>query len=267
MVIIVFVNIILNTLVCLLLFLLSCATLNVYYDRYKLVAVSIMDGAIMGIVGILSLSQSGSLLIYFALFLSSGIVIFYPIKLSKFALLEFVIVAYILLGWGINSLLKLLFYKLFKITVSSYIVFMFFRGIILCFLGFFIYAFFRLCYKKKDVSGFVYDVELSIFGKRIGLKMLLDSGNMMYDEGRGGVPVLMVSKGILEEKLKISFNAIELQELLCSTVSGKDASVKIIVPDRVFILKQETQEVVEAVVGVVDCKFNGYDGLLHSAVV
>lgn len=267
MIIIVFVNMILNTLVCLLLFLLSCATLNVCYERYKLIAISVLDGAIIGVVGVLSLSQLGVLIIYLVLFISSEIVIFYPIKLSKLALLELILLAYILLGWGASSLLKLIFYKLFKITIGSYIVFMFLRGLILCALGLCVYAFFRLCYKKKDVSGFVYDIEISIFGRRVRLKMLLDSGNMVYDERRGGIPVLMVSRMVLEKKLNINFDAITLQELPCSTIAGENSVIKIIEPDRVLIFKQSTQKEVKSIVGIVDCNFNGYDGLLHSAVV
>lgn len=267
MIIIVFINIVLNTLVCLLLFLLSCATLNVCYERYKLFAISVLDGAIIGVVGILSLSQLGVLVVYFVLFTSSAIVIFYPIKLSKLALLESVMIAYILLGWGVNCLLKLMFYKLFKITIGSYVIFMFLRGIILCALGLCVYAFFRVCYKKKDVSGFVYDVEISIWGRRVRLKMLLDSGNMVYDERRGGVPVLMVSRMVLEEKLNINFDAIVMQDLACSTISKGSSIIKIIEPDRVLIFKQSTQKEVKAIVGIVDYNFNGYDGLLHSAVV
>jgi len=267
MVIILIVNIFLNCFLCLLLFSLCSATVNIVFEKYKIIALSILDGTIISTLSLLVLPSIGSLAIYIVLFSCSSIVLFYPIKLQKTILLELIIFAYILLGWGLNYLLQLVFFNIFKITLKTYFVFGFLRGIAICLLGAVVYFFFKLNYKKKEILDFVYNMEISFQGRRIALCMFLDSGNSLYDNSGSGLPVFVVSKRVIEKKLGATIDTSNCREIVYTTINGTYSTLPILSPDKMILFNKESQKEVKALIGLVDKDFKIYDGLLHSAVV
>ena len=267
MAIILILNIFLNISVCYILFSLCSVTLNILFERYRLIAVVVLDGVIVSTMNLFWLPFYCWVFIYFILFTCSFIVLFYPISLQKIVLLELMLCAYILLGWGVNYVLQLIFFNLFAISNLSFLLFCCLRGLTLVVFGGSIYCLFKIVYRKKEISTFVYDLELYIKDKRVRLNMFLDSGNCLYDENFTGLPIVVVSKDILESKLHCAIDNTYLRNIRYLTVSGGGCNMPIFRPDRMVLIDGERQKELKAMVGIVNIDFKSYDGLFHSAVI
>lgn len=266
MIIISFLNAGLSVVLAYVLFELVGVTINQKLTKYSHVALSILDGVIIATIKLFALPQAGMVSIILVVFGCSAVVLFYPKKGQSFIILEAVVVAYILLGWGVSYLSQLLFFGLFSLTAFSYFVFGLVKYLVLLIMSGIIMILFKINYKKKEIVDFVYDITLELAGRRVNLKMFLDSGNSLYDHDASGLPIFVVSKQNLENKLNL-----EIVEDLCrkieyTTLNGCVSELAIIEPDNIYIKKGETTQKVSALVGVVEKDFKLYDGLLHSAV-
>ena len=121
-------------------------------------------------------------------------------------------------------------------------------------------------YRKKVITDFVFEVMIELAGKRISLNMLLDSGNMLYDDITG-LPVIIVNKNRFEQKLGFMVVEEECRKVEYTTIGGEFKSISVIEVDNVYIIKGDRYKRFSALVGFVDKDFKIYDGLLHSAVV
>ena len=267
MAIILILNILLNISACYILFSLCSVTLNIFLERYRSIAVVILDGVIVSTMSLFWLPVYCWLILYFVLFTCSFIVLFYPINLQKIILLELILGAYILLGWGVNYVLQLLFFNIFSITNLSYLCFCCLRGFVFFVLGVTIYCLFKILYRKKEISTFIYDVELFIKDKRVRLNMFLDSGNCLYDENLTGLPIVVVSKNVIEEKLHGRIDDTGFRIVRYSTVGGGGLGMPIFSPDKVVLIDGGRKKEIKAMVGVVNADFKSYDGLFHSALI
>ena len=256
-------NIVINILICFMLFSLCSATINIDLDRYRVVSLSILDGVIISGLGVVMLPVIGLVCIYFVLFSVSSVVLFYPINLQKSIILELVFIAYILLGWGLSHLLQLLYFNIFALTIKSYYIFNFLRGLVVGIVSFFAYCLFKVLYKRKEILDYVYDIEISLKGYRLRLKMFLDSGNLLYDNN--GTPVIVVAGNVLRNRYDMDIVADSTLEY--STIGGEVLVMSILNPDYVMLIKNEGTTMLKAVIGVANNDFKIYDGLLHSSLI
>lgn len=264
--ILVLLNLFFNILMCLLLLNLVSATLNEYPIRYKLIILSILDGVLLNVVGLIGLSRINSLIIYVALFSTTNIVVFNPNKKFKFFILELISLAYILLWFGFGYLFQMVFFKIVRPTIFTYYTFLVVLDLVVLGLGLFIMILCKAVYRKKEVLDFVYDTAIDIDGKVINSKMLLDSGNMLYDTDKTGLPVLIINKTMLESKMGRLLNTKDMRRLAYTTLNGHTQGLPIIEPNRVFVKIGGQVKKVNAVLGITDRDFKIYDGLLHIKV-
>lgn len=247
-----------------LLFSLVAVTSNTNLIRYKLFVISILDGVLIDAIKILALPLFGDLLILVAIFSCSIVVLSYPIGYIKFLVLEGIMLAYVLLGWGVTYLVQIVFFNLLRINVTNYYFLVFIEGLVVFLLGLILNGFFRYNYEKKEILDFVFDIKLVVGDRRVSLKMLLDSGNSLYDE-LSGLPVIIVSKQVLENKLGyLNLDACRRVDYL--TINGLSASLPVFKPNKLELGLNENKKTVQALIGVVDKDFKIYDGLLHSSI-
>lgn len=250
-----------------LLFLLLSSTLNLIIIRYRLVATSIWVGVIMGILDLFSLPIVYELIIYYALFSSALVVIHNPTNFKKFLLLETVMMAYILLGWGVAYLAQIIFFNIFKFSIISYYVYICVESFVILLFGVIVYCVFRVCYKKKLVLDFVFDISLLLGNQKAKFKMLLDSGNSLYDDNLTGLPILIVSKFSLEKKLNKKIDLSKFRRVNYVTLNGFSASLPVVAPDKIYMNMNGQRKCIQALIGIVEKDFVLYDGLLHASVI
>ena len=146
-------------------------------------------------------------------------------------------------------------------------LFGFLRGLVLGVFSFVIYCLFKLVYRKKEISNFIYEVELFVEDKRVKLNMFLDSGNCLYDDMSSGLPILVVSKVSLEEKLNKKIDVSKFRNIRYSTVGEKGLCMPIFSPDRIVLAGGKKERKLRAMIGIADMEFKSFDGLMHSAVI
>ena len=266
MVIISVLNLTLSILLNYMLFTLVGATINRLSNKYLILVLSILGGVILATLRLFMLPRIGLVVIIAVLFACSATVLFYPQKLISFIILQLVVLAYILAGSGVGYLLQLLFFNVFELTYTTYTIFGFVENIMLLLLGAFITCLFKLNYRKKEILDFVFDVMIELAGVRVVLKMLVDSGNMLYDEDVTGLPIIVVNKEIFEKKLGFMVVEDECRRVQFTTIGGDFKSLAVIEVDNIFIINGDKTKRIFALVGFVDKEFKIYDGLLHSSV-
>ena len=121
----------------------------------------------------------------------------------------------------------------------------------------------RIIYRKKDVYGFTAKFKI-FFGERsIMLNGFFDTGNSLYDDLS---PVIVVSKRaimpvITPNLLKNS------KKITIETATGKESKF-LLKPDRILIYYGQDMNIFYNVsVCVIDKIFNGYDAVLHPALM
>lgn len=266
MVIISILNLCLAVLVNNMLFLLVGATINKTSNKLLIVVLSIISGVICATLKLFMLPRVYLILIEIILFACSSIVLFYPQNFLSFVVMQLVVFTYILAGSGVSYLVQILYFNSFDLTYISYTIFGFVENIVLFLLGLVIMMLFKANYRKKIILDFVYKVMIEVAGKRIFLNMFLDSGNMLYDDGVSGLPILVVNKTKFESKIGLMVIEEECRTIQYTTISGEVKKLAIIEPDNIFLIVNGVYKRISALIGFVDKDFVIYDGLLHSAV-
>lgn len=242
-----------------ILFLVLSSVSNIYINITKMVIFSVINGVVLSILSLFTLPVLGEMLIVMSMLSSTIIVLYYPIRISKFMILELIIFAYIMLLWGLSYILQLLIFTLFYVTKISYSLFLLCRSLMIVFVGVVVSICFVLIYKKKEIEKFVYDVEMFIFNKKINLKMFLDSGNMLYDKV-SGLPVVIISQDVVKN-LKHEFNICNCRTIQYNSVGEDILKLPILGVGKIRFGKGSNEDKVS--IGVVEKRFCKYDGLLH----
>ena len=121
----------------------------------------------------------------------------------------------------------------------------------------------RVFYRKKDVVGFTASAELVFGSQSIKINGFFDTGNALYD---GFSPVIIVScltiKPILTPELLKTAKKIRID-----TAAGQDEKI-LLKPSAVVIYSGDKKNIFYNVrVCVADSDFNGYDAILHPALM
>ena len=266
MVIISILNLFVSIILTNMLFCLVGATINKTQPKFLMFVLSVLGGVVLATLKILLLPRIGVVLIALVLFGCSSVVLFYPQKLSSFIILQVVSIAYILLANGVSYAVQLIFFNFFEMSFTTYLIYSLLENITILLMGGFVFYLFKLNYRKKEITDFVYDCLIEIAGRRIKLKMFLDSGNMLFDP-QSGRPIIIVNKHIFESKLGCLVVEEECRKVSYATISGEGKELSVFEPDNIFIVKGNEECRVDAMVGVVEKDFKIYDGLLHSSVI
>lgn len=266
MVIISLFNVFLSILVSNLLFSLVGATINKDKSKFLMLVLSVFSGAVFSTLKLFMIPKIGLVIIALALYGCSSVVLFYPQKMSSFIILEVVTMAYILIGSGVSYLVQLLFFNLFEMMFITYLIYNLVSNILLFFMGGAIFYLFKINYRKKEIIDFVYDVIIELAGRRIKLKMFLDSGNMLYDD-KTGLPILVVNKNVFEKKLGYMVVEGACRRVEYTTIDGANKTISVLKPDNIYIVKCGKSNAVRAMIGVVQRNFKIYDGLLHASIL
>ena len=265
MVIISVLNICLMVVLTNMLFCLVGATINKKQSRLLMVVLSFFGGVVFATLKLFMLPKIGLVLIALVLFGCSSVVLFYPQKVSSFVILQVVTVSYILVGSAISYLIQLIFFNLFEFGFATYLIYNLLQNIVLVLMGGAVFYLFKINYRRKVIFDFVFDCLIELAGRRVRLKMLLDSGNMLYDT-KTGLPIIVVNKTIFENKLGYMIVEEECRKIEYTTISGEYKKLSILKPDKIYILKNGKYSVFPAMIGVIEKDFKIYDGLLHASV-
>ncbi len=136
-------------------------------------------------------------------------------------------------------------------------------------------------HRVKDLGGVVYDFSLSLLGRTMKFRGLLDTGNRLYDKS-SGLPVVIVSAKSLmgevtDEQFRVMFSGRgeTLQKgahyMEINTVAGGKNKILLLRPES-FVLysKNEGNILYDVMVGVSFSPIRdavGYDAILHPALV
>lgn len=260
-------NIIIKAIYLYALFALVAATLNKYVKNQIQIIYSLLGGIILATLTLFDVIHSSEMFLSVLVIVLISIVLFKPKRFRKILLIIFVSLAYTLLKWGFSYLLQIVLFRFYKnITIKALVDYYLLDLVLSVIISIIIYIGFRIVYQKKLILDFVYDTQIIIGDKVITCKMLLDSGNSLIDD-KTGLPVVVVSKLSIEEKLGDGINLNNLRQLGYQTLGGYCSNLFIIKPDEICIIKNGKIKKIDAVIGVVEKKFKLYDGLLHMQTV
>lgn len=191
-------------------------------------------------------------------------VIYKPKKIMKFLVLSIIGLSYILLERGFSYLFQRLYFLFLGTSFVSVMFYYFVELIFILVIAKFIELLIKAFYFKRSIMNFMYDMELKIGDVKINLKMYLDSGNSLYDQ-QTGLPIVIVSKKSLEQHIKKKLNLSKLRKVSYTTLNGEDF-LPAFRPTSLTLKTENSKELINAMVGIVDKQFNDYDGLLNVAV-
>lgn len=130
--------------------------------------------------------------------------------------------------------------------------------------------------RKKEVSTFLYNIQVENEGQKLDLSAFLDSGNHLFDEVYA-LPVVVVNERIfykLFPKLKNSNIKIEKQYnahyIYYSTVSGDNQKMLVAEPSKFSIVLSEGEVKInkKVMIGLSNIKLEScYDCLLHPQII
>lgn len=249
-----------------LLFLLVFATTNTRTELHKTILISCLVGFLLWGISLLNFSSAETFFVEIIAFVASSIVLQKKIRLKKFLILELVLVAYILLGWGVSYLTQLIFFNLFRLNAVTYVIFIVVKNLIILVIGVITLCFFKLSYSRKDIEGLIYNTIIELGGESVKFKLFLDSGNSLVDELVSGLPVLVVSYSALESGFNGKLRLNCCRTLTASTISG-NSELPIIHPQKIMIEINGQLKETQAVIGVVKENFKYFDGLLNPGVM
>lgn len=72
--------------------------------------------------------------------------------------------------------------------------------------------------KRKSISGFYYEVELTLFDERVRVQGFMDSGNTVYDKDS---PVVFINKNLAKSLIKNNIIKAGIKKIPIQTVAGK----------------------------------------------
>ena len=255
-------NILLKAVYLFILYLLVAGTLNKFIKPIKVVILSLLGGLILTISSLISIVSSLDLVLSVLVIMLLGVVLFKPKNFKKAIGISFVSFAYTLLKWGFSYLLQIILFSVCSVSIEGLFLYYFIdlglTGLLSCV----IYISFRVLYQKKLILDFVYNVFIEIGDCYLELKLLLDSGNSLMDD-KTGLPVIVVSKEVIEQKLGKKINLSKLRSLAYQTLGGYCSNLFILASENIVIKKQNKLRKVRASIGIVEKNFNLYDGLLH----
>lgn len=255
-------NIILKSVYLFILYTLVAASLNKFIKPIKVIILSFLGGLILSITTLLNILSSVDLLLTIIVITLLGVVLFKPTKFYKAICITMVSFAYTLLKWGFSYLLQLIIFNIFNLSIKTLVLYYLLDLSLVSLLSCVIYISFRVLYQKKLILDFVYDVFIEIGEQFLELNLLLDSGNSLMDD-KTGLPVIVVSKEVVERKLNKRLNLSKLRPLSYQTLGGYCSNLFILSSETIVIKKQNKLRKVRASIGIVEKNFNLYDGLLH----
>ena len=133
--------------------------------------------------------------------------------------------------------------------------------------------------KSRDVTDFIYDAEIIVFGSSVKCKAFLDSGNRLYDDGNG-LPIVIASvstlSSVLSDELMTNLIVGKTKDFKSahyidySTVGGK-AKMFVFKPDGLVVYNEDKKNIInDVMLGVVFKKFSdaeSYGLILNPAVM
>ena len=134
-------------------------------------------------------------------------------------------------------------------------------------------------HRRKDALGAIYDFSLTLFGKTVELRGLMDTGNRLYDE-KSGLPIVIIGikylTNVLNEKQLIALTTgrgeslqREARYIKISTVV-KDVKILLLKPDSFILYSDKGEHILyDVTVGVSFAAINDsvkYAAILHPAL-
>ena len=134
-----------------------------------------------------------------------------------------------------------------------------------------VYLVLRMCgevvkyfYKRKTVSNFLYDIELSKSTKSVKAKGFLDTGNNLFD---GDNPVILCDKHLAKKLLESQLKDIKFKRLEVFTATGSRQNLAFNL-DRLVLYKSGKAHIFENVtVCISHLNFDGYSVILHPHLI
>ena len=124
-------------------------------------------------------------------------------------------------------------------------------------------------HRQQGLSGSLYDISLEFGNKSVGLRVLLDTGNQLY-EPKGGRPVTVIEKEAADkifEDAEWEKNAGKVLSVPFHSLGREDGKLMAVVADLVIIRQGGTVwQYTDAVIGIYPgqlCKDRKYRGILH----
>ena len=117
-------------------------------------------------------------------------------------------------------------------------------------------------YRQKYVMNYTYDISLTLAGKTVKARGLMDSGNGVYD---GNSPVIVCDKRFAEKLIDKNFYKIKSKKIQLSTVSGASENFAFLVDNLVIYIKDEQYTFNMVTMAVTKRVGDGYDVILHPA--
>ena len=169
-------------------------------------------------------------------------------------------------------------YSAMRVNPSDFHVSLIAIGVCGCY--FFIRKLMIKFHRLKDVSGAVYDFSITIFGEKLELRGLMDSGNRLYDE-KNGLPIVVVwigsLIGILNDEQFVAItsgNGKLLQHgarYKSVSTAAKGGKILLLKPDSFVLYSDKGEHILyDVTVGVSFVPLNDsidYDAILHPALI